>query len=290
MSDDIVLRADTASACVSLHGAEWRAWRVEGRDLLWQADPAFWADTAPILFPVVGWTRDGAVRVAGETYPLGLHGFARDAAFDVLDRGAEHVTLRLRDTHATRRLYPFRFTFDVGYRLEPTALHMTLDVTNCDDGPMPYACGVHPGFAWPFAAGAKDSYQVVFDAIEDRDVPIITAAGLFSDARRTLDFEGRTLSLGPDAFAREALCFLEARSGALDFVAPNGSAIRVEMRNFPHVALWSRPSAPFLAIEAWTGHGDPDGYDGDLFAKPSMRVLDPTAHARHEVSYRFIEA
>ena len=61
------------------------AWRVAGRDLLWPGDPAIWSDISPILYPVVGWTRDGEERVDGVRYPLGLHGFARFETFAVED-------------------------------------------------------------------------------------------------------------------------------------------------------------------------------------------------------------
>jgi hypothetical protein len=44
--------------------------------------------------------------------------------------------------------------------------------------------------------------------------------------------------------------------------------------------LWSRPGAPFLCLEAWTGHGDPAGFSGDIFAKPSMQSLFPGESAR----------
>ena len=53
----------------------------------------------------------------------------------------------------------------------------------------------------------------------------------------------------------------------------------------PHFALWSRPGAGFVCLEHWTGHGDPVGFGGDLFAKPSMRVLSPEAKARHAARY-----
>jgi hypothetical protein len=58
----------------------------------------------------------------------------------------------------------------------------------------------------------------------------------------------------------------------------------MELENFPHIALWSRSvkgiGAPFLCLEAWTGHGDPEGFSGDIFAKPSMRALAPGETAR----------
>ena len=31
-------------------------------DLLWPGDPAIWSQISPILFPVVGWTRDGILQ------------------------------------------------------------------------------------------------------------------------------------------------------------------------------------------------------------------------------------
>ena len=58
------------------------------------------------------------------------------------------------------------------------------------------------------------------------------------------------------------------------------------MENFPHVVLWSRPGAPYLCIESWTGHGDPEGFAGELADKPSMIALAPGAEGRHAMRYR----
>ncbi len=283
----IELSAGAASARVAIRGAEWQGWLVEDRDLLWRPDAAIWAETAPVLFPVVGWTRNGSVRVDGSAYPLGLHGFARNETFDVVAQGDDHVRLRLCDTPATRALYPFAFVFEVAYRLAPDTLFVSLEIANAGTQRLPYACGLHPGFAWPFAGGDLAAYRVIFDEAERDDVPVITPDGLFATASRTIPLDGRVLALNPSLFAREALCFLDARSRGLTFAAPDGSAIRIETTAFPHIALWSRPGAPFLAIEAWTGYGDPDAFAGDLFHKPSMLVLDPGARTRHEVTYRF---
>ena len=73
--DPLVLAHGEARALVAPLGAEARAWSVGGVELLWPGDPAIWNQISPILYPVVGWTRDGA-RVGGKFYALGLHGFA----------------------------------------------------------------------------------------------------------------------------------------------------------------------------------------------------------------------
>jgi galactose mutarotase-like enzyme len=286
----VELSAGASRAMIALRGAELTRWRVAGREMIWTPDAAVWADSAPILFPVVGWTREGQARVDGVAYPLGLHGFARACAFAVESRSADRVVLILRATEETRALYPFAFALRVEYALEDAALAVALSVENTGSAPMPYACGLHPGFRWPFDGGAAPDYRIVFDAPESPRVPIIAPGGLFSHETRPVPIDGRELALAHDLFAREALCLIDARSAGLTFERRGGAALRVDLDDFPHLALWSRVGAPFLSIEAWTGHGDPVGFTGELRDKPSMRLLPPGARARHAARFAFAAA
>ena len=68
-------------------------------------DPAIWAEISPILYPVVGWTRDGA-RVGGRHYPLGLHGFARFETFAVEARAGTSSASPCATTTAPARSIP----------------------------------------------------------------------------------------------------------------------------------------------------------------------------------------
>lgn len=193
------------------HGAELRSWRADDVDPIWAKDPAVWDQTAPVLFPVVGWTRDGSVRVAGKTYALSLHGFAWKKDFQIADRTADFARLTLSNDAETRALYPFAFRFDVTFRLTPNALENTLTVVNTGDGPLPYACGLHPAFRWPLA-GSSAEHAIVFEKDERAEVPIIKPGGLFSPPSRRIPLEGRRLPLAGDMFTRDALCFLNANS------------------------------------------------------------------------------
>jgi galactose mutarotase-like enzyme len=287
LTDLIHLQSGEAAAEVALHGAELRAWSVADRPLIWTPDPTIWADTAPILFPVVGWTRGGRVRVGGRSYPLGLHGFARHMKFEVDGQGMDWVRLRLDSSSDSSKIYPFDFTVFVTYRLTGEALRTELSIANIGNQGMPYACGLHPGFCWPFAGGAPDDYAIDFAAEETAEVPVISAAGLFTRRTRAVPLIGRRLALSEDLFAREALCFLDAKSPNLRFAHRSGAAITLTLEDFPHIALWSRQGGRFLSIEAWTGHGDFEDSDGDLWAKPSMIHLEPGATGRHAATYAF---
>ena len=87
-------------------------------------------------------------------------------------------------------------------------------------------------------------------------------------------------------FKAGALVLRGAGNGALRFEAPSGRAIVLEREDFPHLALWTKPGAPFLCIEPWTGEPDPDGFSGELFDRPSIRLLQRGAAARHAVALR----
>jgi len=285
----VALAAGEARLAIASRGAEGIAWSVGGVELLWPGDPAIWAEISPILYPVVGWTRDGA-RVGGRRYPLGLHGFASGEDFAVETAGDAFARLTLRDNVKTRALYPFAFELAVEYRLAGPALEVTLEVTNPGEATAPYACGLHPGFRWPFANAGRAGALVRFEKDEPAQAPVIAPGGLISAKTRPIPLEAKTLPLNDRLFASDALCFLEPASRSLRFEQADGSAIEMDFSSFGKAALWTRPGAPFLCLEAWTGYGDPEGFAGELFDKPAMRKLAPGERARHRAVYRYFPA
>jgi galactose mutarotase-like enzyme len=60
----------------------------EGRDYLWNGDPAFWKGRAPLLFPMVGRAAGDVIRVNGAATPLPQHGFARVSRFECMEASA----------------------------------------------------------------------------------------------------------------------------------------------------------------------------------------------------------
>ena len=287
MGDTIRLAAGGTAATIAVQGAEPVAWSVGGRDLLWQADAAWWDRTSPILFPIVGRARNGEIRVGGENYPIGVHGFAASKPFEVRENAENFVRLALKDDQDSRKSFPFPFELEVVYEVSEGGLSAAFTVRNPGEEPLPYALGVHPGFRWPFSGVGRDGYRVEFEKAERPEVPVITKGGLFSPDTRPVPLDGRVLPLSDELLSREALCFLNVNSRLLRFVAPDGAAISMTVEDFPHFAIWSKAGAPFVSLEAWTGHGDPDGFEGDISEKPSMRFLAPGAAARHGVRMRF---
>ncbi|WP_419897661.1 aldose epimerase family protein [Roseomonas sp. USHLN139] len=280
----ITLRRDAALLEIAPLGAEPRRWRVGGQELLWDGDPAYWPQVSPVLFPVVGWCRGARIRHDGRDYPMGVHGFAAAARFELQQQDAASATLRLRDSAASRAQFPFAFDLAIRYRLRPRGFSARFRLHNPGEVPLPYALGLHPGFrSEPGAAGRR----IRFDRAEAPEVPVIAPGGLFSDQRRVVPLAGRVLPVTPALLAQEAVCFLDLASRSLRFDNGDGGTISLRMRGMPHLALWSPPGASFLCLEAWTGHGDPVGFEGEITEKPSMRLLPPGGTACHLASFGF---
>jgi galactose mutarotase-like enzyme len=284
MGELTALAAEGASAMVASTGAELRSWRpAGGPDLLWHGDPAHWPFWAPLLFPIVGSLKDDRYRWRGKTYGMFRHGFTRFAEFRHLTGGPAEAAFLLTDDEATRKQYPFAFRLTAAYALAARTLDLAFTVENPGDEPMPYAVGWHPAFHWPFAGGAKEDYRVDFAAEEATSLPEVTPAGLIRRARRPSPAAGRRLDLRPELFAGGALVFTDARSREMAFTAGDGSAIVMTVEDMPHLVVWTKPTAPYISLEAWTSHSDAEDGDGDFASKPSMRWLPPGETAHHSV-------
>src|SRR5215208_5899613 len=95
------VESDLARADVSVQGGELQAWYIGGQNLLWERDPQWWDQSAPILFPIVGWANQGRINVDGRSRPIGVHGFAAQSQFTMLERTDTSITLVLASDERT---------------------------------------------------------------------------------------------------------------------------------------------------------------------------------------------
>ena len=199
----------------------------------------------------------------------------------------DFARLTLSDNSSTRAIYPFAFALAIEYRLSADALAIAIEVANPGERRAPYACGLHPGFRWPLGSAGREGALVQFDKAERPEVPELAPGGLVRAPHARSPFAAAICRCPTPCSNTTRYAFSIARAGRWRFIDASGASITMEYESFQHAALWTRPHAPFLCLEAWTGYSDPDGFTGDLFEKPSMRVLEPGEQARHEARFVF---
>jgi len=272
-----LLAAGGLAAEIDPRGAELRSFRIDGREWLWQGDPAWWAGQAPLLFPVIGRSPGGRARWQGRSFEMPPHGVARQSLFALRDADARSARFVLRDDEATRAHYPFAFRLEVEWRIEEASLSMRVVARNPSATEiLPASIGFHPAFAWPLVPGAaREAHVMRFDRPEPAPIRSIDADGLGHPSGLPTPVDGATLRLDDRLFAADALILDRLASRRAWFGVPGMRGLRVDFPDCPHLGIWTKPGAPYLCIEPWQGFAPVIGDDGDLARRPGIVLVPP---------------
>ncbi|MGY4395143.1 galactose mutarotase-like enzyme [Sphingomonas sp. UYAg733] len=280
----VQISSDGLSAAIDPYGAELNWLRdAAGCDLMTDADPAFWTGHAPILFPIVGRVSDDVIRVDGVEYPMPKHGFARRSTFAVVRQEAARATFRLVDSSETQDNYPFHFLLEIDFAIVDATLTMTARIGNTGEVAMPASFGWHPAFAWPLPYGVdRADHRILFQQDEPGRLKQVTEAGFIAAGERESPVEGNKLALRDALFEHDALVWDPIESQRLTYGGASGPTLDIEFPDTPKLGVWTKPGAHYVCVEPWHGIADPEGYDGDFYAKPGIFELAPGAE-RHIV-------
>jgi len=261
---------------INPHGAEISSITDKnGIEYMWCGDKNVWAGRAPILFPIVGALVNGKYTVDGQNYFLKQHGLARIMDFEVISESQTGLSFRLFPTLESFASYPFKFELTVNYLLNDNALSVEYVVKNNDTQTMPFSIGAHPGFALSW--GKKDDiedYYLKFSQNETADTIRLNSSHLLSkETERVLNNEN-IIPIKKDMFNRDALIFDGLKSDSVSLCSKkHQSSVTIEFPGFPFLGIWAKPGAPFVCIEPWYGHVDPEDHNGIFNDKPGIIKL-----------------
>lgn len=249
-------------------------------EYIWQADPAFWAKSSPVLFPIVGQLKENTYKYNGNSYHLPRHGFARELDFELESSTSGTAVFLLSSDLQTRDKYPFDFELRIRYTLHETgALEVRYDVSNTGRESMYFSLGAHPGFRVPLKEGEfYDDYYLEFENAEDADRWKISPEGLIENQRQPLLQGNNKLPLSKDLFYEDALVFKDLRSGEISIRSRNHAhGVTFAYEEFPYFGIWAFRDADFVCLEPWCGIADHVDHDQQLETKEGIEVLDPGA-------------
>lgn len=244
------------SLTVDPQGAQMMHLSADGTEHLWQGDPAYWPDRAPTLFPFIGRLWSNRYRYFGNTYAMGIHGFAAASPFCVVEQGRDHVVLELTDNERIRESYPFAFSLEITYRLRGDQVEITYRVHNRDDKIMPFGIGGHPGFRVPWQAGESfEDYYLEFSTPCQPDRVGFTPEVYLSGCDEAYLLEdGTQLPLHHDLFDEDAVILKNMCREVTLRSGKNRRYVKVTCPRMPYLGIWHWPKtdAPYVCIEPWS--------------------------------------
>lgn len=274
------IKNERLSVTIAAHGAELSSIydKANDRELVWQADPAFWNRHAPVLFPNVGKYCGGHFTYNGTDYPMGQHGFARDTEFEQAASGENFVTYRLCADEESKKVYPFDFVLEITHRLNGNRLTVEWNVKNTDNKEMYFTIGGHPAFNVNVLPDTDfEDYSLVFkEGTEKLSYVLLDAESgtAIGDKVYELELTDSKYALKKDMFDKDALVFDGGQIEWAALVLPDGKPyIALESKGFPNFGIWSKPGAPYVCLEPWCGRCDNKGFEGEISEKPGIIAL-----------------
>ena len=194
----------------------------------------------PVLFPTPGKLVDDRWTYAGKSGAQKQHGFARNVAWRVGDRGANHAVLSIESNDETRANYPWDFTFDMTFTIEGDTLRLEQQIANKSATAMPCGVGFHPYFQ-----------------VADRDK---SKASITTLARRAFDNVTKQvieINAPIDLTQKEVdLHLLDHGSTESELVAPGGGVKLRGSAEYTHWVVWTLAGRDFVCLEPWTCPGN----------------------------------
>ena len=252
---DVTIQTGRMKAVIRDQGAELISLQYEGREYLWNGDPAYWSGHAPNLFPFVGRLFEERYTLHGQEYHLGRHGFAKLMKFDVLEQSENAVTFGITDSEETRKVYPYLFDFQITFSLEDTRLFITADVFNRGRKILFFGYGGHPGFRVPIEEGRSfEDYYLEFPEKCFPDQVMMSKDVLVNGTLKPYPLvDGTKIPLHHDLFDNDAIVLTNTPYEVSLKADHAKHSVTVSYPGMPYIGFWHavHTNAPYVAIEPW---------------------------------------
>ena len=223
----------------------------------------------PILFPICGNLPNDILNLPEGSFKLSQHGFARNMPWRIETLPDQQgIRLLLHSTKQTLDCYPFRFVLTIEYRLQPSALEVSVEVHHLFDsyGSMPFSVGLHPYFK----VSSLDNVQIeglALDCVNQKTSNTSDTGRLISCLSEGIDL---LTTSDHDSFVT---------------MVDQGTRDRLRMLSsspFDFVVIWSDPPRPMVCLEPWTApRGSLTTGDHCIYLKPGA---SSTSNVRYQIS------
>ena len=254
---------------------------------MWDANPDIWANYAPNLFPIIGALKNNTYIYNNKSYQLPKHGFIRNNKDLVLIQETKNsLTFKLKYNDNLLKNYPFKFDYQITYKLVNNKIKITYAVTNLDHKSIYFSLGGHPAFKCPVYKNENyNDYFLEFEHVEQSHTHLINKQnGLISLKTTPVFTDSNIIDLHHNLFNNDALIFKDLSSRKVTLSSKNkGPILTMHYKDFNYLGVWAKPKANFVCIEPWLGIADPEKTNQIITHKEGIINLE--ANKKFTASY-----
>lgn len=285
MNKEYSLDNGVLSVRVSSIGGQLLSVKKDGKEYLWQGDPAFWEDRAPNLFPYIARLTKGTYTVHGKEFHLPIHGFLPAAEMKAEAQEESLLVLRLDADESTLACYPFVFTLRIRYELNQDTLRIAYEVENGGTEDMYFGIGGHPGFQAPLEEGLSfEDYFLEFESEgqsgTDAQTPVrigFSPTCFLNGKDEPWPLEkGCRIPLRHDLFDDDAIVLSHTPKTVVLRSEKGGRGVRVRFPQMPYIGFWHavKKPAPYVCIEPWSSLPSRQDVVEELSEQPGLIHLE----------------
>lgn len=259
------------SISVKQFGAELSSFKSKetGIEYLWQGNPDVWYGQSPVLFPIVGTILDNKCRIDGKEYEMLRHGIARKRDFELKEQGDGYLILTQSWNEETLERYPYKYIFDIEFRLDGKKLTVTHTIKNADGRTMYFSIGAHPGF------NCKVGDYLEFEEDETLVCEKIDADSILDGKHYPTLTDSKRFSLEADTFKDDVHILSGMKSDTVYLKSDiRPQVIKFNFGKAPYLGLWAKPAADYVCIEPWYGINDSREVKSDFSEKRGIEKLE----------------
>ena len=253
---DYILTSEQISVTISSIGGEITSIKsTSGLEYLWQADPAYWNEHAPHLFPYVGRFFDGKYIMDGKTCEMGIHGFFRFQEMQVEEQTDTRLVLSFCANEETRKEYDRDFKVYLTHEIKGSLIDIFFQVENLDSRTLYFGYGGHPGFRVPLTE--NENFEDYYLEFSEKCQPVaigLSPTCFLQGAHTPIELENDCiLPLKHNLFDNDAIV-MRSMANEITLKSHTGShGVTVRYPQMPYLGLWHKPhtEAPYVCIEPW---------------------------------------
>lgn len=271
---------------ISKIGAELKSIKFNDKEKLHDGS-SFWDRSSPILFPTVGRLRDNKTKINEQIYEIPQHGFAKDMEFELVDETENEKTYITKSNIETLKSYPFKFELYTKYRTNNDTLTVEYKVINKDNKKMIFGIGGHPGFKLDMP---QEEYYFELEVKEDKlEFMEVEGSYISNKAAKNILKDNKIIEITKDTFINDAIMMKKLKSKVITLKEKksNKKVLEFNFGDFPILAIWSMPNAPFICLEPWFNYADRVKETGYFKDKEGVITLNPEEEFNCKFSVKF---